>query len=74
MAKKTKEVEKEKDSYGSVEEGLAMLIEMETNELQAIIKMRDTLTDMCVNKKNTLILFGKMTGLDTSLLESLKVD
>lgn len=57
----------------SVEQGLSMLIEMETNELRAILSMRNSLTDICVNKKETLVLFGKMAGLDTSLLESLKV-
>jgi len=65
---------REEDKIEQSEQGLAMLIEMETNELKAILSMRNTLSDICVNKKKTLILFGQMVGLDTSLLESLKVD
>lgn len=63
-----------KDKVNPIDEILADLIEMETNEMQAMISMRNAMNLLLANKKQTLITCGKKAGLDTGLLESLKVD
>lgn len=73
MAKKAK-VETEEKEQVNIDEVINKLIDMETTELKTILSLRNTLTQLCQNKKNTLIILGKMAGLETSLLESLKVD
>ena len=71
MAKK---VNAEPEKTATIEEIATVLIEMETQELQTMLKLRNMMTEMCINKKNTLVLLGKMTGLETGMLESLKVE
>ena len=74
MAKKDKVTQKPEVNKQTFEEVISMLIEMETNELKSMMLIRNRLSELCENKKTTLINCGRMTGLDTSLLESLKVD
>lgn len=77
MAKKTKVAKEPKEATpeksNSTAEALALLIDMETNNLQSMLSMRNQMTGLCEQSRNSLVLFGKMTGVDTGLLESLKI-
>lgn len=74
MAKKDKVTKEPKANEQTLEEVVSMLIDMETNELKSMMFLRNRMSELCANKQATLINCGKMIGLDTSLIETLKVD
>ena len=73
MAKKGK-VKATESPDSDFRKAMLMIIQAEQTNLETLVVMRNRMTDMCVNTKNALVIFGKMAGEDTTELELLKVE
>lgn len=73
MAKgKTKEVTPE-EMNAAIIEGFNQILSMEEVELEMLLKMKNNLTAMAVNKQNILVMLGKIVGRNTDVISSLKI-